>query len=155
MKKSLEERFWDKVDKSAGSGGCWLWMASTDGYGYGQFWNAQKHAQVPAHRFLWELLHGSIPKGMCICHHCDNPICVNPTHLFLGTKADNAQDAVAKGRMHLGEAHGQSKLTKRDIIAIRKRHDSDDEICRELAMIYEVGIRHIYKIIKRETWRHI
>ena len=90
----LEKRFWEKVQKTLD--GCWNWCGakSTAGYGYLRI---EKHG-VLAHRIAWELTHRDIPEGMCVLHHCDNPACVNPDHLFLGNQQDNTQDMIAKGR---------------------------------------------------------
>ena len=87
------ERFWAKVDKS---GDCWLWTASKtkEGYGYFRFDGAMRKA----HRMSWLLTNGEIPEGMLVCHTCDNPSCVNPKHLWLGTNRDNMDDMNAKGR---------------------------------------------------------
>lgn len=87
------DRFWNKVDRS---GDCWTWQGSRDRKGYGRVSVNQR--PVLAHRFSWTLSHGPIPDGLCVLHKCDNPPCVNPEHLFLGTIADNNRDMVAKGR---------------------------------------------------------
>ncbi len=94
----LEQRFWNKVEKTES---CWNWTASRDSNGYGQI-NGGKDRNgrhYNAHHVAWELCFGQIPKGMEICHKCDNRSCVNPTHLFLGNRSDNMQDASKKGRM--------------------------------------------------------
>jgi HNH endonuclease len=93
---SLEERFWSKVDKT---GECWLWTAGTV-WGYGMFRIAGRAAPARAHRVAWELTNGPIPDGASVCHACDNPSCVRPFHLFLGTVSENLLDASHKGRLN-------------------------------------------------------
>lgn len=90
------ERFWKFVHKSPEPDGCWEWIGSKDGKGYGHFWLRDRH--VKAHRFAYETFVGPIPDGNDLCHHCDNPKCIRPDHLFTGTRSDNILDAVAKGR---------------------------------------------------------
>lgn len=96
----FQKRFWSKVDKSAGDDACWLWTASTT-HRYGQIATYQngKRKITQAHRIAWVFSNRTdIPDGMFICHHCDNPTCVNPKHLFIGTVQDNVDDMLRKGR---------------------------------------------------------
>jgi hypothetical protein len=94
---SIECRFWAKVDKSAGADACWAWTGKARSqYGYGAFNVGGR--MVGAHRLAWELTNGVIAGGMHVCHRCDNPLCCNPGHFFLGTAQDNMDDMSAKGR---------------------------------------------------------
>ena len=114
-------RFWAKVNKD-GPNGCWVWTASTTPFGYGKF---GIHGQSPAlaHRYSYELAYGRIPDGMKVLHGCDNPSCVNPAHLFLGTQADNLADMYAKGRWKPGKPnpqHGDDHYLRRHPERIRR-----------------------------------
>lgn len=86
------EDFWERVNKD----GCWRWTGATNGKGYGQVTVDGVH--YLAHRIAYSLAKGSVPDGLLVCHHCDNPICVRPSHLFVGTHRDNAHDMIKKGR---------------------------------------------------------
>ena len=92
----VDQRFWLKVDRSKD---CWNWTASKVGKGYGGFTDKRhRRKHIVAHRFAWESCNGPIPDGLFVCHKCDNMLCVNPTHLFLGTQSDNIKDCFRKQR---------------------------------------------------------
>src|SRR5512138_3094264 len=112
----LAERFWSHVDRT---GDCWEWSANRLPSKYGLF-NVRLGKSVLAHRVAYELAKEPIPDGMCVLHRCDNPPCVNPDHLFLGTDADNTRDRVQKGRAASGERNSQAKLTPALVMAIRR-----------------------------------
>jgi hypothetical protein len=117
--------FWSKVD--LGGDVCWVWTASRNAMGYGQFRTGSKRDKTArcslAHRVSWELENGPVPVGMCVLHRCDNPACVRPSHLFLGTRTDNAADKVAKGRQSRtrmpGASNPNAALTAQQVSAIR------------------------------------
>src|SRR3990172_11160414 len=113
------KRFWSKVDKSNGPNSCWIWLGARRNK-YGSIRNGSVQY---AHRVAWELTNARIPKGICVLHNCDNPLCMNPRHLFLGTYKDNRIDAVQKGRARFpnnkGSVHGMSKLSENEVLQIR------------------------------------
>jgi len=154
-------RFWSKV-RIRGPDECWPWTASGNGSGYGCFGlrrgrNRHEPHKFLSHRVAWTLASGPISPDYFVCHHCDNRPCVNPRHLFLGTQADNLRDASQKGRMHLGERHGLTKLTEEKVRAIRKEYAPFDKAqgMHGLARRYGLGIHTIWCIIHRKTWSHV
>ena len=147
------DRFWQLVDKSAGDDACWTWQGNTEDNGYGLFrWNRRNHG---AHRIAYMLTHGAMPVGLNVCHSCDNPPCVNPAHLFLGTHTDNMADKTAKERMARGESHGCAKLTEDDVRAIRSRYQFRKVTYKQLAAEYGVVPYTILEIVQRKSWTHI
>src|SRR3990167_4590258 len=117
--KSAEEKFWKNIRKTDT---CWIWIANKVDIGYGNLtiWNKGKSKGLRAHRVSWEIHFGKIPKDMNVLHKCDNPSCVNPNHLWLGTQADNMLDKVLKGRQAKGLSHGSK--TKPENISKGKKH---------------------------------
>lgn len=129
---TLAERFWAKVDRSAGPDGCWPWLAGRNHQGYGRFRIGGRGSPTAhAHRVAWEVANGAIPAGLLACHQCDNPPCCNPSHLFLGTTPDNVADRDSKGRTASGERSGRSKHLDHDrIFALRAEGWSQERIAQ-------------------------
>lgn len=146
------DRFWSKVDPTAD---CWLWTAHLKPQGYGQF-TVRKGLFFGAHQVSYALVHGPIPIGMSVCHQCDNPPCVNPGHLFLGTQSENAFDMVRKGRANRvrGVDHPSARLDETDVRAIRLAEPSPYFVS-DLAIRYGVSTHAISQIRARKTWRHV
>ena len=111
--------------------------------------------QLLVHRISWELANGAIPDGLWVLHHCDNPPCVRPDHLFLGTNGDNIRDMLRKGRQsRVGSRNPFAKLTEEQVAAILRAH-RDGESVRELAQRFGVKWTAIHNIVTRRTWRHV
>lgn len=159
--------FWNKVQVNKDDN-CWNWLGGINQQGYGRF--SYKGVKVGAHRFSYRSHYGEIPKGICVLHRCDNPKCVRPDHLFLGTHKDNMQDMVKKGRKALiygkdnyfsnhifpksGEENPKSKLTEEDVLNIRKLYSqgiSQPVIGKQ----YGITQPHISAICSRKKWAHI
>lgn len=155
-KAPLEQRFWSKVDKTDT---CWNWTGALSKGGYGQIWVREHHRPIIASRVAWELHRGGIADGLFVCHHCDNPRCVRPDHLFLGTISDNNKDAGKKGRSRTqkypeqqsGDRNGRAKLTWAIVDEIRSSENS----IHELAEKFHVPYKLIWRVRAGETWtRH-
>lgn len=143
-----EERFWRYVNKLSDKE-CWNWTGGT-ARGYGAF-SEHNRKQIMAPRYSYKMHYGAFNEELCVLHKCDNPLCVNPDHLFLGTLADNNRDAKEKGRNAIGETPGNSKLKAEDIFAIR----GDDRLLRIVAKEYGVREGQISRIKNRQGWGHI
>jgi hypothetical protein len=144
-----EQRFWNYVEKTET---CWLWTGLKGSEGYGNL--RHKGRMEKAHRVAWMLTRGPIPAGMLVCHHCDNPSCVNPDHLFTGTNADNAADKARKHRAQHGEAVHTSKLDEQKVRQIRALYEQGQGP-REIAKRFEVNRRTIHRIVSGQIWRHV
>lgn len=134
--------------------GCWNWKGCLTAYGYPQ---ANRNGKVYLlHRKFFEKSRGEIPKDKCICHTCDNRKCVNPYHMFIGTKKENTQDMLNKGRKNpaLGEKSTKSKLTQEQVLEIRKLHKLDNSI-KKLSDRFKVSPQSIWAIIARKNWKHL
>ena len=156
-RRSLASRFWHKVE-NRGPDDCWEWQAYRDRDGYGHIrMDDLAHTDAGAHRVSYELAFGHIPDGMMVCHRCDNPRCVNPEHLFLGTNTDNMRDRSAKGRKAgpAGIKQHNSKLTEEQVKAIRERYAAGGVTMYQLAAEYGVGAGPICNIIHRKSWKHV
>lgn len=145
-KKDPASRFWTKVEKSSD---CWEWRASLNNKGYGTFRLSSPRRSILAHRYAWELANGPIPQGMVACHHCDNPKCVRPSHMFLGTKRDNLLDMAKKGRSPMAGA----KLTGTQVLRIRELWATDQYTQIALGKLFDIDNSTIGKIVNRTTWK--
>ena len=140
MNTEEPRRFWSKVDVGEPEE-CWEWLASKPN-SYGRFSIHRKPWK--AHRVAWILTYGPIPEGLLCCHHCDNPGCCNPYHLFLGTNTDNMLDAIYKRR--------RGKLLPEDVLEIRDSYADGELTIRELAAKYGVRSRAIRKLLSGRIW---
>lgn len=150
---STKCRFWHKVE-ILGPDDCWKWTADKIHNGYGHF--KYKRHTVVAHRIAWELSYGAIPDNLYVLHYCDNRICCNPRHLFLGTHADNMADMVQKGRSAIehGEYNPQAKLTDKQVKEIKSQL-TENVPQPVLAKKYKTSQSNISQINTGKTWTHI
>ena len=150
------DRFWQKVVRR-GPDECWEWTGVKDRNGYGQMSISGKTKRT--HRLSYELQNGPIPSGLHVLHNCDNPSCVNPKHLHLGTHQDNVREMNERGRWNAGgpsgERHGMAKLVAEQVLQIRSRYAAGGISQRALASEFNVSQRQILDILKQRRWRHL
>ena len=151
-----EWRFWARVEKTDG---CWLWRGGSTkprrGAGYGQF--TLNHRKDGAHRISWQIANGPVPDGMCVLHTCDNPPCVNPAHLYLGTMQDNINDRERRRRSkQRGSNHTNAKFNELVVAHARSLyHRNGPFTARELARILAVSETNIWVMLIGRTWKHV
>lgn len=161
--ETLAERFWQKVSIPANAQDCWIWKGHVNGIGYGELNAKGTGKNVGSHRASWMLHFGEIPKGQCVCHNCptgDNRACVNPSHLWLGTKSENTLDMWSKGRglapynPERGEQRYNHKLTEK-LVTIAKKRCALGEHQRSVAARLGVSQTTIWRAVRGLTWKHV
>lgn len=147
-------RFLDRIDRGGGPESCWPWLGGKDRQGYGIATFLGKSRRAP--RIAYFLHFGKWPSDD-VLHSCDNPVCVNPLHLFNGTNADNVADRVAKGREgdRRGERNGQARLSAVQVFEIRRRYAFERTTAKQFAAEYGVSVPAIYKVLSGRTWKHL
>jgi hypothetical protein len=151
--RPLADKYWEKVDKQ-GPDDCWNWTGAKTRLGYGSIGVDGK--TMSAHRVAWAMEYGSLPDDKDVCHHCDNPGCVNPKHLFLGTETDNMRDKMSKGRgnQQKGERNGNAKLTSEAVTHIRELAQQGRRLV-DIAAIFGISDITVGAIVKRRAWKHV
>ena len=153
---ALSAKFWPNVGPP-NKDGCWPWLGARCRYGYGRVWIGHRGQawglpqRAGAHRLAWVLFRGEAPPALCVCHSCDNPSCVNPFHLWLGTQADNMQDCSRKGRLVAIPPHS-GKLSWESVEAIRAEYRSGTTT-RALATKYGINKSTAWEIVANHIWK--
>lgn len=148
------ERFEQKVYPEPNTG-CWLWGGAYNYKGYGKVGQVGHNKFNLAHRYSYFIYNGEFDLKLKVLHKCDNPSCVNPDHLFLGTQHDNIKDMYQKGRAAVGEKVPRSKLDKNKVIEIRELYASGNHSFSTLSKIYNVGDAAICKVVNKQNWKHV
>lgn len=150
---TIDHRLWFRIRKDHKSG-CWLWQGAIGSAGYGKI-GTNRDGVWDVHRFVFEQIHGTIPIGLCVLHRCDKRLCCNPTHLFLGTQAENMADMARKGRS-TKSSHGRNgKLNPSEVREIRARYANGGTTFVQLASEYGVVFETIGDIVQRKTWKTV
>ncbi len=157
--RPLPIRFWEKVNKNGPIpahrpelGPCWIWTGARHGpKGYGDV-TVSGQQKDSAHRVAWILQFGAIPQGLCVCHHCDEKVCMRGSHLFLGTTGDNTRDCKSKNRNARGETQGLAKATWKIVAEIRRLRQ-ERMTCRALGKMFGLDPSTICDIANYKTWR--
>lgn len=150
--RPLEDRFWEKVDRSGGDNSCWLWTSALDTKGYGVI---QIHGKtIKATRVAYQLTTGPIPPGLLMCHTCDNPPCVNPRHLYAGSYSENGIDASQRGRLVImrGEDHIRAKLTNSEAEEVRRLYRKGGFSQREIGERYGLAQTTVSRIVRGKRY---
>lgn len=162
-RKETGDRFWPKVNRTEG---CWVWTGGKNRQGYGLF--RFRNRSFLAHRASWILHHGEIPTALGVLHKCDTPLCVNPSHLFLGTQQDNMDDAKSKGRVQIGDANSMrrhperiargerrwnARLTENQVREIRQAAKVITH--KEIARRFGLDPCQVSRIVSGKRWKHV
>lgn len=155
ISQKARNRFWKRVDVKNSNEECWLWSGAKSKNGYGQL-VINGTTRVLAHRVSYFLKNGE-PGNLMVCHTCDNPSCVNPSHLFLGTHTDNVHDMMKKGRGNkpCGEKIGSAVLKPNQVLEIRGLHETGQYGQTEIGRMFGVRQQVVWAIINRKTWNHL
>lgn len=150
---TVSERFWRKVQRG-GESECWPWTGRTTSYGHGQFWISPDRGQDSAHAFALELATGQRrPDGQHCCHHCDNPICCNPAHLYYGTPRQNSADMVKRHRNRRGVEKVNALLSEAQVVEMRTRYFAG-ETAGSLAREFGIRQGHLSNIVRGRMWKY-
>lgn len=153
LDKTQQSRFWSSADLTANKNLCWEWKRKREGR-YATFYLKGREYKAP--RVAYSIFYGKDPSDLLICHKCDNPNCINPNHLFLGTEKDNSDDKIAKGREVFvkGESHPMSKLSDEDVVRIKYlcSHGASSTV---VGKEYGIGMTQVRRIVNGDSWKHL